>query len=98
MMNAVTTATAEHASLPREQRRLSRNRPKPWTVGELTAWLRLALSDRFAALWLLAATWGMRRSEPAGAGRELLARRLDEFRRTAGLGKRPGGSFFSRGR
>lgn len=63
---------AEHASLPREQRRLSRNRPKPWTADELTAWLRLALSDRFAALWLLAATSGMRRSELAGADRELL--------------------------
>jgi len=63
---------AEHASLPREQRRMSRNRPKPWTVDELTAWLRLALSDRFAALWLLAATSGMRRSELAGADRELL--------------------------
>ena len=34
---------AEHASLPREQRRTSRNRPKPWTVDELTAWLRVAL-------------------------------------------------------
>lgn len=63
---------AEHASLPREQRRLSRNRPQPWTVDELTAWLRLALSDRFAALWLLAATSGMRRSELAGTDRELL--------------------------
>ena len=51
---------------------MARNRPKPWTVDELTAWLRLALSDRFAALWLLAATTGMRRSELAGADRELL--------------------------
>jgi integrase len=63
---------AEHASLPREQRGNARNRPKPWTVDELTAWLRLALSDRFAAMWLLAATTGMRRSEPAGVDRELL--------------------------
>jgi integrase len=63
---------AEHASLPREQRRMSRNRPQPWTVDELTAWLRVALTDRFAALWLLAATSGMRRSELAGADRELL--------------------------
>jgi integrase len=63
---------AEHASLPREQRRTSRTRPKPWTVDELTAWLRLALSDRFAAMWLLAATTGMRRSELAGVDRELL--------------------------
>ena len=63
---------AAHASLPREQRRMSRTRPKPWTVDELTAWLRLALSDRFAAMWLLAATTGMRRSELAGVDRELL--------------------------
>jgi integrase len=63
---------AEHASLPREQRRMSRNRPQPWTVEELTTWLRIALTDRFAALWLLAATTGMRRSELAGADRELL--------------------------
>jgi len=39
---------AEHASLPREQRRMSRTRPQPWTVDELTAWLRIALTDRFA--------------------------------------------------
>jgi integrase len=57
---------AEHASLPREHRRMSRNRPQPWTVDELTKWLRVALTDRFAALWLLAATSGMRRSELAG--------------------------------
>ena len=63
---------AEHASLPREQRRTSRSRPKPWTVDELTAWLRVALSDRFAAMWLLSATTGMRRSELAGVDRELL--------------------------
>ncbi len=63
---------AEHASLPREQRRMSRNRPQPWTVDELSAWLRVALTDRFAALWLLAATSGMRRSELAGVDRELL--------------------------
>jgi integrase len=62
---------AEHASLPREQRR-GRTRPKPWTVDELTAWLRLALSDRFGAMWLLAATTGMRRSELAGVDRGLL--------------------------
>jgi integrase len=63
---------AEHASLPREQRRMSRNRPQPWTVDELSAWLRVALTDRFAALWLLAATSGMRRSELAGVDRELV--------------------------
>ena len=68
----LVTNPAEHASLPREQRRTSRTRPKPWTVDELTDWLRLALSDRFAAMWLLAATTGMRRSELAGMDRELL--------------------------
>jgi integrase len=67
----LTLNPAEHASLPREQRR-GRTRPKPWTVEELAAWLRVALSDRFAALWLLAATTGMRRSELAGADRDLL--------------------------
>lgn len=69
--NYLTLNPAEHASLPREQRR-GRTRPKPWTVDELAAWLRVALSDRFAALWLLAATTGMRRSELAGADRDLL--------------------------
>jgi integrase len=34
--------------------------------------LRVALTDRFAALWLLAATSGTRRSELAGADRDLL--------------------------
>lgn len=47
-----------------------RTRPKPWPVDELTAWLRLALSDRFAAMWLLGATTGMCRSEPAGVDRD----------------------------
>jgi integrase len=72
----LTLNPAEHASLPREQRR-GRTRPKPWTVDELAAWLRVALSDRFASLWLLAATTGMRRSELAGADRELLALDVD---------------------
>lgn len=67
----LTLNPAEHASLPREQRR-GRTRPTPWTVDELAAWLRVALSDRFAAMWLLAATTGMRRSELAGADRDLL--------------------------
>ncbi|HEX6403929.1 MAG TPA: tyrosine-type recombinase/integrase [Pseudonocardiaceae bacterium] len=62
---------AEHASLPRQQRG-GHTRPKPWTVDELATWLRVALSDRFAALWLLAATTGMRRSELAGVDRDLL--------------------------
>jgi integrase len=35
-------------------------------------WLPAALSDRSAALWLLAVTTGMRRSELASANRDLL--------------------------
>jgi integrase len=62
---------AEHASLPRDARS-GRNRPKPWTLDELAAWLRVALDDRFAGMWVLAATTGMRRSELAGAERDML--------------------------
>jgi integrase len=62
---------AEHASVPRE-RRAGRNRPQPWTLDELTAWLHVALTDRFAGMWVLAATTGMRRSELAGVGRDML--------------------------
>jgi integrase len=56
---------------PREARG-GRNRPKPWTLGELAAWLRVALDDRFAGMWVLAATTGMRRSELAGVERDML--------------------------
>lgn len=66
---------AAHARLPRLGR-TAKNRPKPWTIEELAAWLRVATTDRFAGLWVLAATTGMRRSELAGAERELL--NLDE--------------------
>lgn len=62
---------AEHASVPR-QHRAGRNRPQPWTLEELAAWLRVALTDRFAGMWVLAATTGMRRSELAGASRDVL--------------------------
>jgi integrase len=62
---------AEHASLPREARS-GRNRPKPWTLDELAAWLRVAFDDRFAGMWVLAATTGMRRSELAGVERDML--------------------------
>jgi len=62
---------AEHASLPRDIRS-GRNRPKPWTLGELAAWLHVALDDRFGGMWVLAATTGMRRSEPAGVERDML--------------------------
>ena len=62
---------AEHASLPRDARS-GRNRPKPWTLDELAVWLRVALNDRFAGIWVLAATTGMRRSELAGVERDML--------------------------
>ncbi len=47
-----------------------------WTPEQLAAWLRVAVHDRDAALWVLVATTGMRRSELAGAMRDLLD--LDE--------------------
>jgi integrase len=62
---------AEHAALPRARRR-GRTTPEPWTVDELARWLRHAQQDRFAALWVLAATTGMRRSELLGVRRDLL--------------------------
>jgi integrase len=63
---------AEHAALPRESRKGTRRRGTTWTPGELAAWLAVAVDDRDAGIWVLAATTGMRRSELAGAGRELL--------------------------
>ncbi len=62
---------AEHASLPRERRR-GRAVPRPWSVEELGQWLRVARQDRFAAMWILAATTGMRRSELLGVRRDAL--------------------------
>jgi integrase len=62
---------AEHASVPRD-RGARRNRPQPWTLDELAAWLHVALTDRFAGMWVLAATTGMRRSELAGVSRDML--------------------------
>ena len=62
---------AEHASVPRD-RGARRNRPQPWTLDELAAWLHAALTDRFAGMWVLAATTGMRRSELAGTSRDML--------------------------
>jgi hypothetical protein len=41
-------------------------------VAELQAFLRRARADRFVALWVPEATSGIRRSELAGARRELL--------------------------
>jgi integrase len=62
---------AEHASLPRERRR-SRSVLQPWSVEELAQWLRRAQEDRFAGMWVLAATTGMRRSELLGIRRDSL--------------------------
>ena len=64
---------AQHTSLPREpRRRRARATPQPWSVQELAQWLRVAQRDRFAGIWILAATTGMRRSELLGAHRESL--------------------------
>ena len=63
---------AEHAALPRESRKGTRKRGTTWTPDELAAWLAVAVDDRDAGIWVLAATTGMRRSELAGAERELL--------------------------
>ena len=67
----VSMNAAEHASVPRN-RGAGRNRPQPWTLDELAAWLRVALTDRFSGMWVLAATTGMRRSELAGVSRDML--------------------------
>jgi integrase len=63
---------AEHAALPREQRRGNGRGGDTWTPDELGAWLAVALDDRDAGVWVLAATSGMRRSELAGANRHRL--------------------------
>lgn len=62
---------AEHASLPRARRR-GQSVPSPWSVEELAQWLRRAQEDRFAGMWVLAATTGMRRSELLGVRRDSL--------------------------
>src|SRR5450759_2716063 len=64
------TSPAEHAVVPKI-RRLSDSR-HVWTVEELGRWLDGALEDRFAGMWVLAATTGMRRSELAGVRRQML--------------------------
>ena len=63
---------AEHAVVPRARRRDQRPVRRVWTIEELGRWLDVALSDRFAGMWLLAATTGMRRSELAGVRRDML--------------------------
>ncbi len=67
----LTYNPAEHASLPRKKRRASSGH-QTWTVEQLIAWLDVARRDRDAGMWVLAATTGMRRSELAGAARDLL--------------------------
>lgn len=63
---------AEHARPPRIRRSAKRRTHNVWTVDELAAWLNVALADRFAGMWVLAATTGMRRSELAGVTRDKL--------------------------
>lgn len=58
---------AAHASLPRESRKGKRRRGTTWTPEQLNAWLKVATRDRDAALWVLVATTGMRRSQLAAA-------------------------------
>jgi integrase len=72
---------AQHASLPRQRLR-RRSTPEPWSIEELALWLRAARQDRFAGLWILAATTGMRRSELLGVSRQGLA--LERRRLTIG--------------
>jgi integrase len=56
----------EHAVPPRGRSK----RPKPWTTEQLARFLDVAQDDRFYALWVLAATAGMRRSELAHLDRD----------------------------
>ena len=42
------------------------------SIRELAAWLRVALDDRLAGMWVLATTTGMRRFERAGVERDML--------------------------
>ena len=63
---------AAHASLPRAKRRRRVRPGATWTPEELGAWLEVALKDRDAARWALAASTGMRRSELAGSDRDRL--------------------------
>jgi integrase len=56
----------EHAVPPRGRSK----RPKPWTAEQLARFLEVAQDDRFYALWVPAATTGMRRSELAHLDRD----------------------------
>jgi integrase len=63
---------AEHAVIPRPKARTKRQDRTVWTLEQLARWLRVALTDRYDGMWLLAATTGMRRSELAGVERAML--------------------------
>jgi integrase len=65
---------AEHAVIPRDRTRKNtkQRREATWTVEQLARWLQVALTDRYAGMWFLAATTGMRRSELAGVERGML--------------------------
>ena len=66
---------AAHAALPREKRQSKskrKRRLRVWSGEQLRTFLELAVDDRDAALWVLFCTAGPRRSEVAGASRELL--------------------------
>ncbi|MGL5826728.1 MAG: tyrosine-type recombinase/integrase [Nocardioides sp.] len=70
----LTTNNAVHAAVPRAARREARRKARDktkhvWSLDELGRWLALAIEDRYAGMWLLAATTGMRRSELAGRTR-----------------------------
>jgi integrase len=52
--------------------RVRRHRLDTWNAAQLAAFLIEANRDRFRALWMLVVTTGMRRSELAGAERDLL--------------------------
>ncbi|MGH8791040.1 MAG: tyrosine-type recombinase/integrase [Stackebrandtia sp.] len=76
------TSPAERARPPRECLRGKRSKTAAWTFEQLNAWLKVATTDRYAGVWVLAATTGMRRSELAGAARN----RLDLDKATLDVG------------
>lgn len=71
----IGSSPAEHAALPREKRKSKSKRKRQgntWTPEQMRTWLKVATDDRDAAMWVLVATTGARRSELAGAERDLL--------------------------
>jgi integrase len=64
---------APHAVIPRVRgKRAAKPKHEIWTPGQLGAFLRVALEDRYSGMWVLAAPTGMRRSELAGVERQLV--------------------------